>query len=147
MLDNLKSLGYKFSTRAALTVSVADIIVPESKKTILAEAENQVHRIEREFRRGRLSENERYTCRSSRSGNRPPTTLPSRLWNPWIAINPINMMADSGARGSVNQIRQLAGMRGLMASPSGKDHRAAHQGKLPRRPERAGVLPVFPWFP
>ncbi len=70
MLDNIKSLGYKYSTRAALTVSVADIIVPESKKTILKAAENEVHRIEREFRRGLLSENERYTSRHQDLGTR-----------------------------------------------------------------------------
>ena len=119
MLDNLKSLGYKFSTRAALTVSVADIIVPESKKTILAEAENQVHRIEREFRRGRLSENERYTS-VIKIWEQATNDVTKQVMESLDRYNPINMMADSGARGSVNQIRQLAGMRGLMASPSGK---------------------------
>ena len=119
MLDNLKSLCYKFSTRAALTVSVADIIVPESKKTILAEAENQVHRIEREFRRGRLSENERYTS-VIKIWEQATNDVTKQVMESLDRYNPINMMADSGARGSVNQIRQLAGMRGLMASPSGK---------------------------
>ncbi len=119
MLDNLKALGYKFSTRAALTVSVADIIVPESKKTILAEAENQVHRIEREFRRGRLSENERYTS-VIKIWEQATNDVTKQVMESLDRYNPINMMADSGARGSVNQIRQLAGMRGLMASPSGK---------------------------
>ena len=119
MLDNLKALGYKFSTRAALTVSVADIIVPESKKTILAEAETQVHRIEREFRRGRLSENERYTS-VIKIWEQATNDVTKQVMDSLDRYNPINMMADSGARGSVNQIRQLAGMRGLMASPSGK---------------------------
>ena len=119
MLDNLKALGYKFSTRAALTVSVADIIVPESKKTILAEAENQVHRIEREFRRGRLSENERYSS-VIKIWEQATNDVTKQVMESLDRYNPINMMADSGARGSVNQIRQLAGMRGLMASPSGK---------------------------
>ena len=119
MLDNLKALGYKFSTRAALTVSVADIIVPESKKIILAEAENQVHRIEREFRRGRLSENERYTS-VIKIWEQATNDVTKQVMESLDRYNPINMMADSGARGSVNQIRQLAGMRGLMASPSGK---------------------------
>ena len=119
MLDNLKALGYKFSTRAALTVSVADIIVPESKKTILAEAETQVHRIEREFRRGRLSENERYTS-VIKIWEQATNDVTKQVMESLDRYNPINMMADSGARGSVNQIRQLAGMRGLMASPSGK---------------------------
>ncbi len=119
MLDNIKALGYKFSTRGALTVSVADIIVPESKKTILADAEQQVHRIEREFKRGRLSENERYTS-IIRIWEQATNDVTKQVMDSLDRYNPINMMADSGARGSVNQIRQLAGMRGLMASPSGK---------------------------
>ncbi len=119
MLDNLKALGYKFSTRAALTVSVADIIVPEAKKTILAEAEDQVHRIEREFKRGRLSENERYTS-VIKIWEQATNDVTKQVIDSLDRYNPINMMADSGARGSTNQIRQLAGMRGLMASPSGK---------------------------
>ena len=119
MLDDIKALGYKFSTRAALTVSVADIIVPEAKKTILAEAEDQVHRIEREFRRGRLSENERYSS-VIRIWEQATNDVTKQVIESLDRYNPINMMADSGARGSTNQIRQLAGMRGLMASPSGK---------------------------
>ena len=119
MLDNLKALGYKYSTRAALTVSVADIIVPEAKKTILAEAESQVHRIEREFKRGRLSENERYSS-VIKIWEQATNDVTKQVIESLDRYNPINMMADSGARGSTNQIRQLAGMRGLMASPSGK---------------------------
>jgi DNA-directed RNA polymerase subunit beta' len=119
MLDDIKALGYKFSTRAALTVSVADIIVPEAKKTILAEAEDQVHRIEREFKRGRLSENERYSS-VIRIWEQATNDVTKQVIESLDRYNPINMMADSGARGSTNQIRQLAGMRGLMASPSGK---------------------------
>ena len=119
MLDDLKSLGYRFSTRAALTVSVADIIVPSEKKGILEEAEKQVHRIEREFRRGRLSENERYTS-VIKIWEQATNDVTKKVTESLDRFNPINMMADSGARGSTNQIRQLAGMRGLMASPSGK---------------------------
>ena len=119
MLDDLKALGYKFSTRAALTVSVADIIVPEEKKDILAAAEEQVHRIEQQFRRGRLSENERYTA-VIRVWEQATNDVTKKVTESLDRFNPINMMADSGARGSTNQIRQLAGMRGLMASPSGK---------------------------
>ncbi len=119
MLDNIKAMGYRFSTRGALTVSVADIIVPESKRTILADAEQQVHRIEREFKRGRLSDNERYTS-VIRIWEQATNDVTKQVMDSLDRYNPINMMADSGARGSVNQIRQLAGMRGLMASPSGK---------------------------
>ncbi len=119
MLDDVKALGYRFSTRAALTVSVADIIVPESKKQILADAENQVHQIERQFKRGRMSENERYTS-VIKIWEQATNDVTKQVLATLEKFNPINMMADSGARGSTNQIRQLAGMRGLMASPTGK---------------------------
>ena len=119
MLDKIKALGFKFSTRGAVTVSVADIVVPEAKYQILQDAEAQVHRIEREFKRGRLSENERYTS-VIRIWETATNDVTKEVMASLDAFNPINMMAQSGARGSVNQIRQLAGMRGLMASPSGK---------------------------
>ena len=119
MLDKIKALGFKFSTRGAVTVSVADIVVPEAKYQILQDAESQVHRIEREFKRGRLSENERYTS-VIRIWETATNDVTKEVMASLDAFNPINMMAQSGARGSVNQIRQLAGMRGLMASPSGK---------------------------
>ena len=119
MLDAIKELGYKFSTRGAVTVSVADIIVPDAKKTILEEAEGQVHKIEKEFKRGRLSENERYLQVTS-LWEKATKDVTAEVMNSLDEFNPVFMMANSGARGSVNQIRQLAGMRGLMASPSGK---------------------------
>ena len=119
MLDDVKALGYKFSTRAALTVSVADIIVPASKKQILADAEAQVDQIERQFKRGRMSENERYT-NVIKIWEQATNDVTKQVLANLERFNPINMMADSGARGSTNQIRQLAGMRGLMASPTGK---------------------------
>ena len=119
MLDDIKTLGYKFSTRAALTVSVADIIVPPKKKDILHAAEDQVHRIEREFKRGRMSENERYSA-VIKIWETATNDVTKEVLANLEKFNPINMMADSGARGSTNQIRQLAGMRGLMASPTGK---------------------------
>ncbi len=119
MLDDIKALGYKYSTRAALTVSVADIIVPPAKKEILKAAEDQVHRIEREFKRGRMSENERYAA-VIKIWEEATNKVTQEVLANLEKFNPINMMADSGARGSTNQIRQLAGMRGLMASPTGK---------------------------
>ena len=119
MLDRIKELGFKYSTRGAVTVSVADIVVPEKKKTILAEAEGQVHEIERQFKRGRLSENERY-MQVTRIWEDATKAVTNAVMDSLDKFNPIFMMANSGARGSVNQIRQLAGMRGLMASPSGK---------------------------
>ncbi|MEE1200735.1 MAG: DNA-directed RNA polymerase subunit beta' [Christensenellales bacterium] len=119
MLDDIKALGYKYSTRAALTVSVADIIVPQSKKQILKDAEDQVHLIERKFKRGLMSENERYS-RVIKIWETATNDVTKEVLATLETFNPINMMADSGARGSINQIRQLSGMRGLMASPTGK---------------------------
>ena len=119
MLDDVKALGYKFSTQAALTVSVADITVPASKKQILADAEAQVRRIEGQYKRGRMSENERYTS-VIKIWEQATNDVTRQVLASLEKFNPINMMADSGARGSTNQIRQLAGMRGLMASPTGK---------------------------
>ena len=119
MLDNIKALGFKYSTRGALTVSVADIVVPEEKATILKDAEAEVHAIERAFKRGRMSENERYTS-VIRIWEKATNDVTKKVMDSLSVFNPINMMATSGARGSINQIRQLAGMRGLMASPSGK---------------------------
>ena len=119
MLDNIKAMGYKYSTIAAITVSVGDILVPEAKQTILADAEAQVHKTERDFLRGRLSENERYMS-VTRIWEKATNDVTAEVLKRLDKFNPINMMAQSGARGSVNQIRQLAGMRGLMASPSGK---------------------------
>ena len=119
MLDNIKALGFKFSTRGAITVSVADIIVPETKQTILADAEKRVHDTERAFRRGMLSERDRYKS-VIETWEQATKDVTNEVMRSLEEFNPINMMATSGARGSVNQIRQLAGMRGLMASPSGK---------------------------
>ena len=119
MLDDIKALGYKYSTRAALTVSVADIIVPPSKKDILKAAEDEVHLIEKKFKRGLMSENERYS-RVINIWETATKDVTKEVLATLEKFNPINMMADSGARGSINQIRQLSGMRGLMASPTGK---------------------------
>ena len=118
MLDEIKALGYRFSTRGALTVSVADVVVPESKKTYLADAEKQVLDIERQYKRGRLSNQERYQSVIEVWEN-CTNKVTQAVVDSMEEFNPISMMANSGARGSTNQIRQLAGMRGLMASPSG----------------------------
>ncbi|MBQ3761933.1 MAG: DNA-directed RNA polymerase subunit beta' [Clostridia bacterium] len=119
MLDKVKEMGYKYSTIGAVTVSVADIKVPEAKKTIIAETEEKVHNIEKQFRRGRMSENERY-LNVTNLWEQATKDITNEVMKSLDKFNPINMMATSGARGSTNQIRQLAGMRGLMASPSGK---------------------------
>ena len=119
MLDRIKAMGFKYSTIGAVTVSVADIKVPEQKYTIISETEKKIHDIEHQFRRGRLSENERYSTVIN-LWETATNNVTAEVMKNMTKFNPINMMAASGARGSTNQIRQLAGMRGLMASPSGK---------------------------
>ena len=119
VLDSIKSLGFKYSTVGAITVSVADIKVPDCKKTMLADADEKVRKVNNLFRRGLLSENERYT-RVIDIWNNTTHSLRDQILPNLDKFNPIRMMTDSGARGSSAQVSQLAGMRGLMASPSGK---------------------------
>ena len=118
-LDAIKALGYKFSTRAAMTVSISDMEVPEAKKTILSDAEATVEDISRNFRRGLLTEEERYKAVIETWKN-ADDDITDALLNGLDKYNNIYMMADSGARGSDKQIKQLAGMRGLMADTSGR---------------------------
>ena len=119
VLDSIKSLGFKYSTQGAITVSVSDIKVPEVKKEYLAEAEEKVEKITKQFRRGMLDESERYEA-IIKVWTDTNDKLTKALMDNLDDLNPIFMMAHSGARGSVNQIRQLAGMRGLMADTTGK---------------------------
>ena len=118
-LDAIKALGYKFSTRAAMTVSISDMEVPEAKKKILADAEATVEDISRNFRRGLLTEEERYKAVIETWKN-ADDDITEALLTGLDEYNNIFMMADSGARGSDKQIKQLAGMRGLMADTSGR---------------------------
>ncbi|ERI93019.1 DNA-directed RNA polymerase, beta' subunit [Clostridiales bacterium oral taxon 876 str. F0540] len=119
MLDNIKAKGYHYSCIGATTVSTSDMIVPEEKKALLAEADAAVDKIEKMYRRGFISEEERYE-RVIEKWTKTTEDVADALMNSLDKFNPIFMMADSGARGSKSQIKQLAGMRGLMANPSGK---------------------------
>ncbi len=118
-LDAIKSLGYKYSTRAAMTVSISDMEVPAAKKEILAEAESTIENISRNFRRGLLTEEERYKA-VIETWKEADDEITEALLTGLDKYNNIFMMADSGARGSDKQIKQLAGMRGLMADTSGR---------------------------
>ena len=118
VLDNIKAMGYKFSTRAAMTVSISDMTVPESKKQILADAEHTVDEITKHYRRGFLTDEERYK-EVIETWQAADNELTTALLSGLDKYN-IFMMADSGARGSDKQIKQLAGMRGLMADTTGK---------------------------
>ncbi len=119
VLDNIKAQGYKYSTIGAITVAVCDATIPPEKAEIIAEAEKKVDRITELFNYGELSDNERYS-KVIEIWNDATNEVTSKLQDGLDQYNPIFMMADSGARGSMSQIRQLAGMRGLIANTSGK---------------------------
>ncbi len=119
VLDKIKEMGYKYSTRGSLSISVADMTVPPQKKIIIAEAEKQVELISKFYARGRFSNEERYRS-VIKVWDEATNEVTKALIKNLDQYNNIKMMADSGARGSIKQIRQLAGMRGLMASTSGK---------------------------
>ncbi len=119
ILDKIKSMGYKYSTSAAMTVSISDMKVPDEKKQIIADAEATVEEISKEYRRGRMTEDERYNT-VIETWKEADKVLTDTLLNGLDKFNNIKMMSDSGARGSDKQIKQLAGMRGLMADTSGR---------------------------
>ena len=119
VLDDIKSTGYKYSTRAAMTVSISDMTVPEKKPQLLADAQAMVDRIFQDYRRGMITEEERYRA-VVETWNETDKELTQTLLEGLDKYNNIFMMADSGARGSNQQIKQLAGMRGLMADTTGR---------------------------
>ena len=119
MLDSIKAQGYKYSTLSAISVAVCDAVIPPQKDELIADADKQVSQVNKLFNRGLISENERYTqtiniwqATTDKVSKALAANLPKD--------NEIFMMADSGARGSMNQIKQLAGMRGLLANTAGK---------------------------
>ena len=121
VLDRIKSLGFKYSTIGAITASVFDMKVPESKKQIIEEAEKEVIKIEKQYKHGYLTNEERYNnVVSIWKDATDAVTKAVKEGFEADKLNPIWMMADSGARGNMGQIRQLAGMRGLMSDPTGK---------------------------
>ena len=119
VLDNIKALGFKYSTRGAITISIADMTVPEAKKRLIHETEQKVIDIEKKYKRGFITDDERYRL-VVREWEKTTHDVTDALQDTLDEMNPIYMMANSGARGSMNQIRQLAGMRGLMANTAGK---------------------------
>ncbi|MBE5776372.1 MAG: DNA-directed RNA polymerase subunit beta' [Clostridiales bacterium] len=119
VLDDIKRLGYKYSTRGAVTVSVSDIIIPAEKEIWLKEADAKVEAITKRYRRGLMTDQERYEGIIT-LWNDTTARLKDQVMKVLPPFNPISMMTGSGARGSAGQVAQLAGMRGLMASPSGK---------------------------
>ncbi|MBQ9297635.1 MAG: DNA-directed RNA polymerase subunit beta' [Clostridia bacterium] len=119
VLDYIKATGYKYSTKGAITVSVADVAVPEAKKKILEEAEKKKDEILKQYKRGLITEEERYN-EVIKVWEGVTDEVTEAMKDNFDELNPIYMMAQSGARGNMNQLRQIAGMRGLMANTSGK---------------------------
>ena len=119
LLDYIKSMGFKHSTTAGITVSVDDVKVPEAKKQILAEANEQVNNVLKQYKRGLITEDERYNS-VIKIWEKATDDVTEAMKNNFEDLNPVYMMSQSGARGNLNQLRQIAGMRGLMASTTGK---------------------------
>ena len=119
VLDSIKAMGYKYSTKGAITISVADMTVPSAKYELIHATEDEVVKIERQYKRGFITDDERYRLVVS-EWEKTTKDVTDALSSALDEYNPIYMMANSGARGSMNQIRQLAGMRGLMANTAGK---------------------------
>ena len=119
VIDNVKNLGYHYACVAGMTVAISDVIVPPKKKTIIADTQKIVNKVERQFDRGLITEEERYR-KVVDLWSVATDDVADAMMDNMDAFNPIFMMADSGARGNKQQMRQLAGMRGLMADPSGK---------------------------
>ncbi|MBO4327568.1 MAG: DNA-directed RNA polymerase subunit beta', partial [Clostridia bacterium] len=119
VLDRIKALGYKFSTKGAITVGIEDIIVPEEKHALIEATDKIVDRINHEYRRGKITDEERHE-NVIKAWTAAIDELTKILKANMGEFNPINMMSDSGARGNINQIKQLAGMRGLMSATAGR---------------------------
>ncbi len=119
VLDKIKTLGYKYSTIGAVTTSVFDMHIPEAKQQIVKETEDKVIKIEKKYQRGLLREEERYNA-VIEAWDAATDSVTEALKKTLDKFNPIWMMADSGARGSIDQMKQLSGMRGLMVNPQGK---------------------------
>ena len=119
MLDYIKDMGFHYSTRAAITIGISDMEIPEAKKSIIAESEKMVDKYEKAFRKGLVSNQERYE-KVIEIWNKTTDDVADALMDSLGTLNNLFIMAHSGARGSKNQIRQIGGMRGLMANATGK---------------------------
>ena len=139
MLDRVKALGYKYATKGAISISIADMVVPAAKYELVREAEGKVVEIEQYYRQGFITNEERYRL-VVQQWEKTTGDVTGALQGTMDEFNPIYMMADSGARGSMAQIRQLAGMRGLMADTSG------HTIEIPIKANFREGLSVLEYF-
>jgi len=139
MLDEIKEMGFNYSTRAALSISVYDMTIPKEKAALIAEAEKKVDTITRHYLRGRLSEEERYKNVIS-IWEQTTADVTAALQDSFDQNNPLRIMSDSGARGTITQMRQLAGMRGPMFAASGKTM------EIPIRSNFREGMKIFEYF-
>ncbi len=119
VLDNIKAMGFKYSTRASISISLADVVIPKEKASIISQAEHDVEVIRQYYLGGELTEEERYNSVIA-IWEKATADVVAAIQNGFDRYNPIKMMSDSGARGNITQMRQLAGMRGLMFSATGR---------------------------
>jgi DNA-directed RNA polymerase subunit beta' len=119
LLDALKDLGFKYATRSGSGIAISDIVIPDAKKKLLGDADKRIDEIDVQYRRGLITEGERYQ-RAIDVWTKATEEITAAMLDQFEAFNPLYMMALSGARGNIQQIRQLAGMRGLMTDPSGR---------------------------
>ncbi|MDR7483735.1 MAG: DNA-directed RNA polymerase subunit beta' [Armatimonadota bacterium] len=119
LLDALKDLGFRYATRSGSGIAIGDIVIPEAKRRVLSEADKDIDAIENQYRRGLITEGERYQ-KAIDVWTKATEKITEAMLGEFETFNPLYMMASSGARGNIQQIRQLAGMRGLMTDPSGR---------------------------
>jgi len=118
LLDKIKELGFKYSTKGAITISISDMVIPEVKAKYIKETEEKIEKITKQYKRGLISDEERYNSVIA-AWTEASENITRALINNLDRFNPVYMMSQSGARGNINQIKQLAGMR-VMADTSGK---------------------------
>jgi len=119
LLDYIKATGFKYSTTGGITVSIEDVKVPEAKKDILEQAQKEVDNVSKQYKRGLITDDERYQS-VIKIWEKATNDVKDAMKDNFTALNPVFMMSDSGARGNLDQLKQIAGMRGLMASTTGK---------------------------
>ncbi len=146
MLDSLKNLGFTYATRSGLSIGIDDLVIPEKKVEFVQQARDEVIKVEGQYQEGAITNGERKN-KVIAIWSEVTETIADEMFGEMETLdksgrnfNPVYVMADSGARGSKQQIRQLAGMRGLMAKPSGEIIETPDHVELPRRPDRAAVL-------
>ena len=141
VVDEIKRLGFRYATRGGMTIALSDIAVPKDKAARLAEADERYRHIERQYRRGLITDDERY-AQVVEVWTRPRTAMTDAMMRSRSTRRPGHDDGRVGRRGNKGNIGQMAGMRGLMADPSGRIIDAADPLELPRGPDRARVLPL-----